>query len=34
MSTVMFIYEVMDYKYGGDTIPCAMDAIEYSIANE
>ena len=34
VSTVMLIYKIMDYKYGGDTIPCAMGTTEYSITNE
>ena len=33
-STVMLIYEIVDYKYDRDTIPCAVGTTEYSIANE
>ena len=33
-ATVMLIYEIMDYKYGGDTVSYAMGTTEYSIANE
>ena len=33
-STVMLIYEIIGYKYGGDTISCAVGTTKYSIANE
>ena len=33
-STIMLIYEIVSYKYSGDTVSCAMGTTEYSIANE
>ena len=33
-STVMLIYKIVDYKYVGDTILCAVGTTKYSIVNE